>query len=127
LVSATSDNVVLRVNGVDRPFAVARYGDSVYVDSPCGPVQLTAVPRFSEPGSALQPGSLVAPMPGAISRLGAQAGDAVTAGQPIVWMEAMKMEHAITAPKDGVVAEMAVEVGQQVELGAVLARVESPE
>ena len=85
------------------------------------------VPRFPEPGSALQPGSLVAPMPGAVSRLGAAVGDTVTAGQPIVWMEAMKMEHAVMSPKDGVVAKLSVEVGQQVELGAVLARVESKE
>jgi acetyl/propionyl-CoA carboxylase alpha subunit len=127
LVSATPEKVVLRIDGVDRPFDVARYGDAVFVDSPSGPVQLTAVGRFPEPGSALQPGSLVAPMPGAVSRLGAAVGDTVTAGQPLVWMEAMKMEHAVTAPKGGVVAELAVAVGQQVELGAVLARVESAE
>ncbi|MGE5697760.1 MAG: biotin carboxylase N-terminal domain-containing protein [Candidatus Sericytochromatia bacterium] len=127
LVSAAPDRVVLRVDGVDRPFAVARYGDAVFVDSPGGPVQFAAVPRFPEPGSALQPGSLVAPMPGAVTRLGADVGDAVTAGQPIIWMEAMKMEHAIASPKDGVVAELWVSVGQQVELGAVLARVEDKE
>jgi biotin carboxyl carrier protein len=61
-----------------------------------------------------------------VSRLGAEVGDSVTAGQPIVWMEAMKMEHAVTAPKDGVIVELDVQVGQQVELGVVLARVESP-
>ncbi|MFZ0834492.1 MAG: biotin carboxylase N-terminal domain-containing protein [Mycobacterium sp.] len=127
LVSATPEQVVLRTDGVDRPFGVARYGGDVFVDSPGGPVQLTAISRFPEPGSALQPGSLVAPMPGAVTRLGAEAGDTVTAGQPIVWMEAMKMEHAVASPKDGVVAELSVSVGQQVELGAVLARVEDKE
>jgi propionyl-CoA carboxylase alpha chain len=66
-------------------------------------------------------------MPGAISRLGAEVGDTVKAGRPIVWMEAMKMEHAVNAPKDGVVAELNVTVGQQVEMGAVLARVEAPD
>ncbi len=125
LVSATPDHVVLRIADVDRPFDVARHGDSVFVESPSSSVQLTVVPRFPEPGSVLQPGSLVAPMPGAVSRLGAVVGDTVTAGQPILWMEAMKMEHAVTSPKDGVVAELAVEVGQQVELGAVLACVET--
>ncbi|HUL97868.1 MAG TPA: biotin/lipoyl-containing protein, partial [Mycobacterium sp.] len=124
LVNATPGHVVLRVDGVDRPFDVARYGECVFVDSPRGPVQLAVVPRFPEPGSALQPGSLVAPMPGAVSRLGAEVGDTVAAGQPIIWMEAMKMEHAVTSPKDGVVAQLTVEVGQQVELGVVLARVE---
>src|ERR1700722_20059573 len=127
LVSATPEKVVLRIDGVDRPFDVARYGEAVFVDSPSGPAQLTVVGRFPEPGSALQPGSLVAPMPGAVGPLGAAVGDTVSAGQPLVWMEAMKMEHAVTAPKGGVVAELAVAVGQQVELGAVLARIESAE
>ena len=127
LVSATAGHVVLTVDGVDRPFSVARHGDTVYVDSPLGPVQFAVVPRFPEPGSTVQPGSLVAPMPGSISRIGAQVGDTVTAGQPVVWMEAMKMEHAVTAPTDGVLTHLDVRVGQQVELGAVLARVEPPD
>jgi propionyl-CoA carboxylase alpha chain len=59
--------------------------------------------------------------------LGANLGDAVTAGQPLVWLEAMKMEHTITAPVDGVLVELDVSVGQHVEVGAVLARVDSPE
>ena len=125
LVSATAARVVLTIDGVDRPFSVDRHGDSVYVDSPLGPVALTVVPRFPEPGTALQPGSLLAPMPGSITRIGAQVGDTVTAGQPVVWMEAMKMEHAVNAPTDGVLTHLDVQVGQQVELGAVLARVEA--
>ncbi len=124
LVSAGAEHVVLTIDGVDRPLRVARHGDAVYVDSPLGPVQLTVVPRYPEPGSALQPGSLLAPMPGSISRIGAQVGDNVAAGQPVVWMEAMKMEHAVTAPTDGVLTHLDVQVGQQVDLGAVLARVE---
>jgi len=99
---------------------VQRYGDEVYVDSARGPVHLVALPRFPEPGSAVEPGSLVAPMPGNVIRLAAQVGDAVTAGQPLIWLEAMKMEHTITAPADGVLAELNVATGQQVEVGAVL-------
>jgi propionyl-CoA carboxylase alpha chain len=49
----------------------------------------------------------------------------VTAGQPLIWLEAMKMEHTITAPADGVITQLDVTVGQQVEVGAVLARVEA--
>ena len=84
------------------------------------------VPRFPEPGSVVEKGSLLAPMPGSVIRLGAALGDIVTAGQPLVWLEAMKMEHTITAPSDGILAQLDVSVGQQVEVGAVLARVESP-
>ncbi|MGO8939122.1 MAG: biotin carboxylase N-terminal domain-containing protein, partial [Mycobacterium sp.] len=102
LVAATPDEVALADgSGVARSFAVARYGQDIYVDSARGPVHLVALPRFPEPGSAIEKGSLVAPMPGNVIRLGAGAGDAVTAGQPLIWLEAMKMEHTITAPTDG--------------------------
>ncbi|WP_273734654.1 biotin carboxylase N-terminal domain-containing protein [Mycolicibacterium septicum] len=127
LVSATPDRVVLTVNGVDRAFDVARYGDQVFVDSPLGPVQLTALPRFPDPDDAVAHGSLLAPMPGSVVRVGAAVGDTVTAGQPLIWLEAMKMEHTIAAPEDGVLAELNVAAGQQVEVGAVLARVENSE
>jgi propionyl-CoA carboxylase alpha chain len=127
LVSATADEVVLAHDEVDHSFSVARYDQDVYVDSPRGPVHLVALPRFPEPGSAVEKGSLVAPMPGNVIRLGAAVGDTVTSGQPLIWLEAMKMEHTITAPADGVLAELNVASGQQVEVGAVLARVEAPQ
>ena len=127
LVSASPTQVVLAVDGVDRPFDVARYGDDVFVDSTLGPAQLVALPRFPDPTAALAHGSLLAPMPGSVLRIGAAVGDAVTAGQPLIWMEAMKMEHTVVAPGDGVLAELNVEPGQQVEVGAVLARVDEPQ
>jgi propionyl-CoA carboxylase alpha chain len=127
LVSSAPDQVVLADDGVDHRFGVSRYGDDVYVDSARGPAHLVALPRFPEPDSAVAQGSLVAPMPGNVIRLGAAVGDAVTAGQPLIWLEAMKMEHTITAPSDGVLAELNVNAGQQVEVGAVLARVEAPD
>ncbi|MCA2251872.1 biotin/lipoyl-binding protein [Mycobacterium intracellulare] len=130
LVSATAKAVVLRTDGVDHHFSVRRYDTTdsdVYVDSARGPVHLIALPRFPEPGSTVEKGSLVAPMPGNVIRLGAAIGDTVTAGQPLIWLEAMKMEHTITAPVDGVLAELDVKTGQQVEVGAVLARVEAPQ
>jgi propionyl-CoA carboxylase alpha chain len=128
LITAAPDQVVLADdNGVAYGFAVTRYGEDSYVDSARGPVHLTAVPRFPEAGSAVEKGSLVAPMPGNVIRLGAAVGDAVTAGQPLIWLEAMKMEHTISAPTDGVLTELNVETGQQVDVGAVLARVEAPE
>ena len=123
LAGATPDRVVLSIGGVDHPFDVARYTDDVFVDSALGPVQLIALPRFPDPDSAVARGSLLAPMPGSVLRVGAAVGDAVTTGQPLVWLEAMKMEHTVTAPADGVLVELNVEPGQQVDVGAVLARV----
>ena len=128
LVSASADEVVLADgNGVARGFAVARHDQDVYVESAYGPVHLVALPRFPEPGSAVEKGSLVAPMPGNVIRLGAAVGDAVTTGQPLIWLEAMKMEHTIAAPTAGVLVELNVDTGDQVEVGAVLARVDAPQ
>jgi len=124
LVSATPAGVVLTDAGVATAFDVARYGAEIDVDSPLGGVRFTVAPRFPEATSAVREGSLLAPMPGAVVRLGAELGDIVTAGQPLVWLEAMKMEHTIAAPAAGVLTELSVTVGQQVAVGAVLARVE---
>ncbi|MCB1265387.1 MAG: biotin/lipoyl-binding protein [Mycobacterium sp.] len=125
--AVSPDEVVLAESGVATKFVVTRHGEQVYVDSARGSVALTALARFPEPGSVLEQGSLLAPMPGSVIRLGAALGDTVVAGQPLIWLEAMKMEHTINAPADGVLTQLEVTVGQQVEVGAVLARVESAE
>ncbi|MCF6390455.1 biotin/lipoyl-binding protein [Mycobacterium sp. MBM] len=124
VVSSSPTRVVLSVSGAEQTFDVARYGSEVFVDSPIGPARLTSVARFPDPGSAVAHGSLLAPMPGSVVRVGAAAGDTVTSGQPLIWLEAMKMEHTIAAPGDGVLAELNVQPGQQVEVGTVLARIE---
>lgn len=127
VVSSDPARVVLSVHGAEQTFDVARYRDDVFVDSPIGPARLTGLPRFPDPDSAVAHGSLLAPMPGSVVRVGAAAGDTVTSGQPLIWLEAMKMEHTITAPGDGVLAELNVQPGQQVEVGTVLARIANPE
>ena len=76
-------------------------------------------------GQAGGSGNLNAPMPGKIVRVAVAAGDAVVRGQTLVVLEAMKMEHAITAPADGVVSEVFHKDGDQVGEGAELLRMES--
>ncbi|MBJ8346526.1 biotin carboxylase N-terminal domain-containing protein [Antrihabitans sp. YC2-6] len=127
VVEATPDVVIADVDGVRRRFEVARYGDLVSIDSPLGPVAVRRLPRFIDPTEQVAAGSLLAPMPGTVIRLGAAAGDTVELGQPILWLEAMKMEHKIAAPAAGVLTELNVAVGQQVDVGAVLAVVEAEE
>ncbi len=126
VVTTDPARVVLARGGVERSFDVARYGADVFVDSPAGAVHLVAQPRFPDPDSAVAKGSLLAPMPGSVVRVGATVGDQVTAGQPLIWLEAMKMEHTIAAPDSGVLAELNVQPGQQVDVGAVMARIEPP-
>jgi 3-methylcrotonyl-CoA carboxylase alpha subunit len=66
-------------------------------------------------------------MPGRIISVDVRQGDAVAKGQKLVTLEAMKMEHSLVAPFDGVVAELAAKEGAQVSEGALLARVEKGE
>ncbi len=60
-------------------------------------------------------------MPGTVVRVAVAQGDAVSAGQTVLVLEAMKMEHVVAAPTDGVVGELHAAVGQTVDTGAVLA------
>jgi propionyl-CoA carboxylase alpha chain len=121
LISASPSEVVLDHAGVRRAFAVARYGSDSYVDSASGCVRLTAVDRFPDPADHVAPGSLLAPMPGSVVRIAAGVGDVVTAGQAILWLEAMKMQHQINAPAAGIIADLPVRTGEQVDVGTVLA------
>ncbi len=87
----------------------ARHWDVVFPD----PLQGIAAHHSSE-------GSLTAPMPGVVTLLSANPGDAVEAGAPLLVMEAMKMEHAIKAPYDGVVKAYRFAPGDQVKDGDLL-------
>jgi propionyl-CoA carboxylase alpha chain len=127
LVSMRPDAVELEVAGILRRFEVAAYPGLVCVDSALGPVALRPAGRFSDPAAQVAAGSLLAPMPGTVVRLGVAVGDQVEAGQPLLWLEAMKMEHVLSAPAAGIVAELPVAAGQQVEVGRVLAVVKPEE
>ncbi|MEW1751948.1 acetyl/propionyl/methylcrotonyl-CoA carboxylase subunit alpha [Streptomyces angustmyceticus] len=127
LLALGPDEVVLDVDGLRRRFTVARYGDRVHVDAPgghtTGSCALTVLPRFPDPTARTEPGSLLAPMPGTVVRIadGLTEGDHVEAGRPLLWLEAMKMEHKITAPSPGTLTTLPVRPGQQVEVGTLLA------
>lgn len=68
--------------------------------------------------------TVLAPMPGAVRVVSTAAGQAVSAGDALLVLEAMKMEHTLRSPRDGVVAEVMVTEGEQVEAGAVLVSLE---
>ena len=121
LVSADAGAVVLDVDGVRRSWTVGRFGDRIVVDGPSHSVELRRVPRFTDPAARLPAGALVAPMPGTVMRVAVAVGDEVVAGQPLVWLEAMKMEHVVHSPTAGTVTALPVVVGAQVAQGTPLA------
>ena len=118
----------ITVDGSERAIpqhtSVHHVGDTWYVDSPLGHSVLLERARFPLPGRAIAAGSLLAPMPGLVTKVFVAVGDAVTHGQPVVVLEAMKMQHTITAPHDGTVTEVLVGAGAQVEAAAPLVVIE---
>ncbi|MEX2984624.1 biotin carboxylase N-terminal domain-containing protein [Streptomyces sp. C36] len=130
LLEAAPDRVVLETGGVRRAFDVADYGSEVHVDTPhAGSYALIPLPRFPAPVSHVAPGSLLAPMPGTVVRVadGVAVGKAVAAGQALLWLEAMKMEHRVVAPADGTLTALHAVAGRQVEVGELLAVVTESE
>ncbi|SEC93577.1 propionyl-CoA carboxylase alpha chain [Streptomyces sp. 2131.1] len=128
VVSAGRVRATLDTEGVTAPFHVAVHDGKAYVDTASGAYTFTALPRFTDPADRTEPGSLLAPMPGTVVRLadGLAEGAAVEAGQPLIWLEAMKMEHRILAPASGTLTALHVAPGLQVEVGALLAVVTEP-
>jgi propionyl-CoA carboxylase alpha chain len=124
---ASPDRVDLEIDGIRRVYRVHRVGPEnprTYVDASDGSSALTEVPRFGDPEKLSPAGSLLAPMPGLVRRVLVEVGAVVTAGQPLLVLEAMKMEQTVTAPAAGVVAELRAKAGEQVAAAQVLAVVE---
>ena len=115
---------LVEIDGRRSCSLVTAAGDRLHVQVPDGTVTLTVAPRFVVPGSEAPTGGLVAPMPGVVIDLRAAVGDRVEAGQVLVVLEAMKMEHHIAAPFDGTVTEVPIAAGEQLENGALLLVIE---
>ncbi len=121
LRETSPDRIDLEIDGTRRVYRVHRVGSSTYVDASDGSSALTEVPRFGDPEKQAAAGSLLAPMPGLVRRVLVEAGTTVAAGQPLLVLEAMKMEQTVAAPAAGVVAELRAKAGEQVAAGQVLA------
>ncbi|CAN5406092.1 biotin carboxylase N-terminal domain-containing protein [soil metagenome] len=122
----TAEGGDLTVAGVRTRATVARLADDgprlrFGVDSALGHTTLVKHPRLPVPEVTQEPGSLLAPMPGAVRQVAVATGDVVAEGDLLLVLEAMKMEHRVTAPTAGTVTEVGVSVGDQVQAGAVLA------
>ncbi len=119
--SAVAQGIELQFSGQRTRAAVYAQGEVDHVFTPLGATQITAIDLLAHAGeAAAEGGRLTAPMPGKVVSFAVKAGDAVTKGQPLAVMEAMKMEHTIAAPADGVVQELLYAPGDQVTEGAEL-------
>jgi propionyl-CoA carboxylase alpha chain len=107
--------VTIEVGGLARKFWIARDGLYVHVNCALGQISFVLLPRFPTSQNAPGRGSLLAPMPGVVVRILATPGDRVTAGQPLVVLEAMKMEHEILAPFVGTLTEVFVTEGAHID------------
>jgi acetyl/propionyl-CoA carboxylase alpha subunit len=121
VLAASPDWVDLEIDGTRRVYRVHQAGDGMYVDASDGASALRETPRFGDPTKLAPAGSLLAPMPGLVLRVLAEPGTAVTAGQPILVLEAMKLEQTVSAPAAGVLAELHAKAGDQVSTGQILA------
>ncbi len=115
---------VCRGDGPRRVWRYAVDGESLWLGCD-GDAWLVRRPSTEEVHEAHVHGALRAPMPGQVLLVPASVGDAVTAGQPIVVLESMKMELTIAAPMDGVVTELGVAPGDKVALDQPLGHVEA--
>jgi len=106
---------------------VTRSGDRLVVQVPGGDLTFTERPRFTPPASEQTAGGFVAQMPGKVIDLRVKVGDRVSAGDTVLVLEAMKMEHPMRATEDGVVTEVRVALDEQVESGTLLLVVEPAE
>ena len=125
-IEPAADGLLVTLNGQRAHLQVYRLGEQVHLFSAGGATQITVIDLLAHAGEALhEAGRLTAPMPGKVLSFAVKAGDKVSRGQALAIMEAMKMEHTIAAPADGVVAEILYAPGDQVQEGAELLRLQA--
>ncbi|MFC9432496.1 acetyl/propionyl/methylcrotonyl-CoA carboxylase subunit alpha [Nocardia sp. NPDC057030] len=116
--------LTLTLDGIRREYRIAEYDGQLWLAGPTGVAMLREVAEASVRGTAEHVGDaeITSPMPGSVIAVQADTGTQVAAGAPVVIVEAMKMEHSLTAPIAGTV-EILVTPGTQVRLDQVLARI----
>ena len=120
IYSSDEDGIDLIFDGKRHYSRVTVSKNNILVHMPFGDVMLQLKPRFKMPGTEVTIGGLTAPMPGKVIDVKVKKGKKVKAGDTLVILEAMKMEHSIKASEDGTVSELLISVNDQVENGALL-------
>ncbi len=119
----TLEGIRLALNGVQRHFRIVEVGDNFYVHSSVGSRVISRIPRHPVRHSVAEEGSANSPMPGQVLKILVVAGQKVSAGDPLIILEAMKMEHTMRAAVDGVIETVLVSQGEVVGPGQVLVQI----
>lgn len=117
-VGPNSDRLI--VDGISQSWSSTLIGESWWVSGPSGAWVLDLARPLLDEAADERAGEIVSPMPGTVVAVGVTSGDEVSSGASVVVVEAMKMEHALTAPVDGTV-DITVSVGDKVDAGQILA------
>jgi propionyl-CoA carboxylase alpha chain len=123
VISCGPDAIGLSLNGIQRSFRIVSVNDQFYVHSTLGSQVIRCVPRHPVRQSVSEEGAASSPMPGQVLKVLVGVGQRVATGDPLIILEAMKMEHTMRAAVDGVVEDILVEQGDVVGPGQALVQI----
>ena len=116
----SAEHIEAEVDGERITSLITEGKESIHLQTSQGTVSFEILPRFEPPVLQIAEGSLVAPMPGVVLEIRVSNGDTVSAGDTLLTLEAMKMEHHVKAPYNGTVTEILVSENQQLDNGVPL-------
>jgi len=124
IISVDEEHIHCEIDGIAIKAFITCFHDEITINSGSGDLVFKVLPKFIDPNEIIIEGSLTAPMPGKILNINVKKGSSVKAGETLLILEAMKMEHTIKATSDGQVIELYVKTGDQVESGSDLMKIE---
>ncbi|MGH9938883.1 MAG: biotin/lipoyl-containing protein, partial [Blastocatellia bacterium] len=123
VLSCAPDGIRIEIDGVQRAFRITEAGDELYVHSSLGSRVIRRPPRHPMRQAASEQGSATSPMPGKVLKILVEVGQKISAGDPLIILEAMKMEHTMRAAAAGVVGSILVGDGEVVGPGQLLVKI----
>jgi acetyl/propionyl-CoA carboxylase alpha subunit len=125
VLSCVPDSIRIEIDGVQRAFKINEADDELYIHSSLGSRVIKRPPRHPMRQTASEQASANSPMPGKVLKILVEAGQKVSAGDSLIILEAMKMEHTMRAALDGVVESILVSDGEVVGPGQLLVQITS--
>lgn len=123
LLDSCGDQLRMAIDGIQYRFEVTRSEDRFFVHSFSGSIEILKLSRHPLRHNTTEEGTANSPMPGQVLKIMVQVGQKVSAGDPLILLEAMKMEHTMRANADGIIETILVKQGQVVGPGQVLVQI----